>query len=192
MRALNELRAARKLPPIALRPHAGEAGATHHLASAFLFADGISHGINLAKSPVLQYLYYLARVGISVSPLSNKALFIDYAENPFASLFHRGLRVTLTTDDPLMFHLTPQPLLEEYAVARAVWRLSMTSMCEIAHNSVLIASLPPERKAALAVEDQEITNVPERRFDFRRHVLASNFAVLQSAAPKSPYWAAAG
>ena len=42
---------------------------------------------------MLQYLYYLARVGISVSPLSNKALFIDDADNPFDSFFARGLLV---------------------------------------------------------------------------------------------------
>jgi adenosine deaminase len=35
----------------------GEAGDIDHLATAFLLSDGISHGINLRKCPVLQYLY---------------------------------------------------------------------------------------------------------------------------------------
>lgn len=44
------------------RPHCGEAGELDHLASAFMVCDNIAHGINLRKSPVLQYLYYLAQV----------------------------------------------------------------------------------------------------------------------------------
>ena len=43
-----------RAPPIVLRPHAGEAGPAHHLASAFLLCDGVSHGINLEREPVLQ------------------------------------------------------------------------------------------------------------------------------------------
>ena len=85
----------------------------------------------------------------------------------------------------MMFHMTPSPLLEEYATARAVWRLSMASLCEIARNSVLISSLPPARKAALAIEDQAHTNVPKRRFDFRRATLESNRALLRTAAAPS-------
>ena len=30
-----------------------------HLVSAMLLCENISHGINLRKSPCLQYLYYL-------------------------------------------------------------------------------------------------------------------------------------
>lgn len=41
-----------------------QAGDTDHLAATFLTAHNIAHGINLRKSPVLQYLYYLAQVCI--------------------------------------------------------------------------------------------------------------------------------
>ena len=58
---------------IALRPHAGEAGRAHHLASAFLLCDGISHGINLEQEPVLQYLYYLAQVCALSPPFARPA-----------------------------------------------------------------------------------------------------------------------
>lgn len=45
---------------------AGEAGDIDHLVSSFLLCENIAHGINLRKSPSLQYLYYIAqaRVGI--------------------------------------------------------------------------------------------------------------------------------
>ena len=39
-----------------------QAGDTDHLAATFLTSHNIAHGINLRKSPVLQYLYYLAQV----------------------------------------------------------------------------------------------------------------------------------
>ena len=177
--ALNKLRTAKQLRPITLRPHGGEAGPVHHLASAFLFAENISHGINLIKEPTLEYLYYMAQIGCSVSPISNKALFIPYTTNPFPLFFRRGLNVTLTTDDPLMFHMTPTPLLEEYASARLVWGLTMVDLCEIAHHSVFISSLTKERKAKLG--KQETSNVPSIRFAFRKRQLELNKKVLGMA-----------
>lgn len=141
LRGLNRLREARGLNTFELRPHAGEAGPVHHLSSTFLFAHGISHGINLERQPVLQYLYYLADIPISVSPISNSCLFLPYAANPFPTFFKRGLCVTLTTDDPLQFHMSDQPQLEEYTTAKHAWNLSMTDLSEIARNSVLISSV---------------------------------------------------
>ena len=40
---------------------AGEAGDVDHLVSALMLCENIAHGINLRKSPCLQYLYYLAQ-----------------------------------------------------------------------------------------------------------------------------------
>ncbi|KAG4935877.1 hypothetical protein JHK84_050069 [Glycine max] len=59
---LNKLRESKGMTTIKLRPHCGEAGDSDHLAAAFLLCHNISHGINLHKTPVLQYLYYLAQV----------------------------------------------------------------------------------------------------------------------------------
>ncbi len=119
------------------RPHAGEAGDPEHLAAAFLTAQGINHGILLRKVPALQYLYYLDQVGIAMSPLSNNALFLEFERNPFPKFFQRGLNVSLSTDDPLQFHFTKEPLMEEYSVAAQIWKFSSADMCEIARNSVM-------------------------------------------------------
>jgi AMP deaminase len=163
---------------IKLRPHAGEAGPTHHLAAAFLFCDGISHGINLRKEPVLEYLYYLAEVPVAVSPISNSVLFLKYRDNPFPSLFKRGLCVTLTTDDPLMFHTTPTPLLEEYATARHAFDLSSVDLCEIARSSCVAAFSPSEREDLHGKDDPHRTNVPVLRLDFRKKQLEREFEGL--------------
>jgi adenosine deaminase len=55
---------------------------------------------------VLQYLYYLAQIGIAMSPLSNNSLFLNYHRNPLPEYLARGLIVSLSTDDPLQFHFT--------------------------------------------------------------------------------------
>lgn len=58
------------------------------------------------QSPVLQYLYYLAQVPIAMSPLSNNSLFLEYSKNPLREFLHKGLCVSLSTDDPMLFHYT--------------------------------------------------------------------------------------
>lgn len=59
-----------------------------------------------SQSPVLQYLYYLAQVPIAMSPLSNNSLFLEYSKNPLREFLHKGLCVSLSTDDPMQFHYT--------------------------------------------------------------------------------------
>ena len=76
----------------------------------------VSHGIQLSFSPPLQYLYYLDQVGCAVSPISNNFLFKKLSDNPFYDLFRRGLNVSLSTDDPMLFHMSSDPLLEEYVL----------------------------------------------------------------------------
>jgi AMP deaminase len=94
---LNQLRVSKGLDPIPFRPHAGECGDVEHLASAFLLAHCINHGLQLRKAPALQYLFYLRQIPISMSPLSNNLLFVEYSKNPFPRFFARGLQVTLST-----------------------------------------------------------------------------------------------
>lgn len=186
IRVLNELRKMRGgLRAFDYRPHAGEAGEIHHLDTAFLLADGISHGINLRKSPALQYLFYIAQIGLAVSPCSNNQLFISYDKNPFYTFFQRGLNVSLSTDDPLMFHQTKEPLMEEYSIAKQIYRLSQADTCEIARNSVLQSGYSDEEKAhwlgSLDRWKNEIlkTNVPNIRVKFRHKTWLEEWLVLR-------------
>lgn len=116
----------------------------------------------------LQYLYYAAQIPIAVSPISNSELFLKYARNPFPVLFKRGLVVALTTDDPLMFHTTPTPLLEEYATARHAFALTAVDICEIARSSCLSAFSDDERSDLHNDDHLDCTNVPPCRLDFRK------------------------
>ncbi|XP_022743410.1 AMP deaminase-like isoform X2 [Durio zibethinus] len=174
---LNKLRESKGMTTIKFRPHSGEAGDIDHLAATFLTAHNIAHGINLRKSPVLQYLYYLAQIGLAMSPLSNNSLFLDYHRNPFPLFFLRGLNVSLSTDDPLQIHLTKEPLVEEYSIAASVWKLSSCDLCEIARNSVYQSGFSHALKSHWIGKqyykrgpdgnDIRKTNVPHIRLEFR-------------------------
>ncbi|PHJ22320.1 amp deaminase [Cystoisospora suis] len=146
IRSLNHFLASRGLNTLAFRPHCGEAGSLTHLACMFLLADGVNHGIMLKKAPVLMYLYYLKQVGLAASPLSNNALFLDLGKNPLPLFFRVGMNVSLSTDDPLIFHFTDEALLEEYSIAAHLWKLNTVDLCELARNSVLQSGFEDEFK----------------------------------------------
>ncbi|KAG9065863.1 AMP deaminase [Linnemannia hyalina] len=189
MTSLNRFRQQRGYNTFVFRPHCGEAGDTDHLTSAFLTSFGISHGILLRKVPALQYLFYLTQMGIAMSPLSNNALFLDYERNPFPAFFHRGLNVSLSTDDPLQFHFTKEPLIEEYSVAAQIWKLSGADMCEISRNSVAHSGFENKIKKhwigkkwylpGVQGNDMEKTNVPNIRVAFRHETLREELDMLQ-------------
>ncbi|KAM9377930.1 AMP deaminase 3-like [Pholidichthys leucotaenia] len=188
---LNNLRKERGLNTFQFRPHCGEAGSITHLVSAFLTADNISHGLNLKKSPVLQYLYYLAQVPIAMSPLSNNSLFLQYSKNPLREFLHKGLCVSLSTDDPMQFHYTKEPLMEEYAIAAQLWKLSTCDLCEIARNSVLQSGLSHQEKKHFigsnylqdGPEGNDIhqTNVAQIRMAYRYETLRNELSFLVDA-----------
>ena len=71
----------------------------------------------------------------------------------------RGLNISISTDDPLQFHFTKEPLMEEYSIAAQVtrasiesilllrfkvWKLSSCDMCELARNSVVTSGFSHE------------------------------------------------
>ncbi|PVU84539.1 hypothetical protein BB559_005411 [Furculomyces boomerangus] len=179
MTSLNQFRKQRGFNTFVFRPHSGEAGDVDHLASAFLTAQGISHGILLRKAPLLQYLYYLKQIGVAMSPLSNNALFLSYERNPLLSYFQRGLNISLSTDDPLQFHYTKEPLIEEYSVAAQIYKFSGVDMCELALNSVIQSGFEATLKRHwigrhyLEKNTFQVnkTNVPETRINYRKETL---------------------
>ncbi|CAJ2513358.1 Uu.00g014770.m01.CDS01 [Anthostomella pinea] len=179
MSSLNHWRRQRGFNTFLLRPHCGEAGDSEHLAVALLCSHSISHGLLLRKVPLLQYIFYLEQIGIAMSPLSNNALFLAYERNPFYQYFRRGLNVSLSTDDPLQFAYTKEPLMEEYAVAAQIYKLSAVDMCELAKNSVKQSGYEHAIKQQWLGDKFNLpgkqgnkmikTNIPDRREEFRHH-----------------------
>uniref|UniRef100_A0A2H8TGI5 AMP deaminase n=1 Tax=Melanaphis sacchari TaxID=742174 RepID=A0A2H8TGI5_9HEMI len=193
MTVLNHLRIKQGLNTFVLRPHCGEAGAVQHLVCGFMMAENISHGLLLRKVPVLQYLYYVAQIGIAMSPLSNNSLFLNYHRNPLPEYLARGLVISLSTDDPLQFHFTKEPLMEEYSIAAQVWKLSACDMSELARNSVLMSGFPHRikqywlgpnyTKEGVAGNDISRTNVPDIRVAYRNETLLDELAVIFGSIP---------
>lgn len=192
--SLNQWRKLRGFNTFVLRPHAGEAGDTDHMAAAFLTSQSISHGILLRKVPALQYLYYLKQIGLAMSPLSNNALFLSYERNPFPTFLKMGMNVSISTDDPLQFHLSKEPLLEEYSVATQIYKLTPADMCELARNSVLQSGWEMEIKRHWLGPNFQLagprgnvvakSNVPDIRLRFREETLREELdLVWQNQAP---------
>lgn len=190
--SLNNWRRERGFNTFVLRPHAGEAGDTDHLTSAYLTSHSISHGILLRKVPALQYLFYLKQIGIAMSPLSNNALFLTYERNPLKEFFKTGLNVSLSTDDPLQFHFTKEPLLEEYSVAAHIYKFPQSSLAELARNSVIQSGFEMEVKGRWlgqywylpgdAGNEINKTNVPNSRLVFRHRTLQGELAMVRGVA----------
>lgn len=186
--SLNVWRKQRGFNTFLLRPHCGEAGDTDHLAAAVLCCHSISHGLLLRKVPLLQYIFYLEQIGVAMSPLSNNALFLAYERNPFLQYFKRGLNVSLSTDDPLQFAFTKEPLIEEYSVAAQIYKLSAVDMCELAKNSVKQSGFEYTIKQRWLGQDFHLpgvrgntmakSNVPDIREAFRHETLLQEFAMI--------------
>lgn len=186
--SLNHLRLRFGYNTFVLRPHCGEAGDPEHLIAAFLTSHSISHGILLRKLPFIQYLYYLDQIGLAMSPLSNNALFLTYDKNPFYNFFQKGLNVSLSTDDPLQFSYTKEPLIEEYSVAAQIYKLSGVDMCELARNSVNQSGWEWQIKKHWlgknfmqeGIDGNEIekTNVPDIRVNYRSETLKSELELI--------------
>ncbi|KAF7506951.1 putative zinc finger protein [Endocarpon pusillum] len=188
MTSLNAFRKRRGFNTFLLRPHCGEAGDTDHLAAALLCCHSISHGITLRKVPIFQYAFYLDQIGIAMSPLSNNALFLTYDRNPFVSYFRKGLNVSLSTDDPLQFAFTKEPLIEEYSVAAQIYKFSAVDMCELAKHSVDQSGFELSLKqrwlgkycylpGALG-NDVAKCNVPDVRESFRHETLKAEHSFI--------------
>ncbi|CAK3997944.1 AMP deaminase [Lecanosticta acicola] len=186
--SLNVWRKQRGFNTFVLRPHCGEAGDTDHLAAAVLCCHSISHGLLLRKVPLLQYIFYLEQIGVAMSPLSNNALFLAYERNPFLQYFRRGLNVSLSTDDPLQFAFTKEPLIEEYAVAAQIYKLSAVDMCELAKASCLQSGFEHTMKQrwlgnnyylpGVAGNDMAKVNVPNIREAFRHETWLQELSMI--------------
>jgi len=133
-----------------------------------------------------------------MSPLSNNALFLTYDKNPFASFFRKGLNVSLSTDDPLQFAFTKEPLIEEYAVAAQIYKLGPVDMCELAKHSVDQSGFELVLKRRWLGEDCHLpgvagnnvakSNVPNIREAFRHETLIGEICLIEryTSLPPNP------
>jgi aminodeoxyfutalosine deaminase len=134
--------------------HAGEIGGPELVREAIdlLGAERIGHGIAAMRDPALAEFLAARRIPLELclsSNLSTGAL-VKQTANPAASLkdhplpafFKQGLAVTLSTDDPAMFHTD---LLAEYSSAASLG-LTSQQLAQLAEQSIGASFLPPMDK----------------------------------------------
>jgi aminodeoxyfutalosine deaminase len=137
--------------------HAGEIGGPDSVKDAvsILGAERIGHGIAVMNDPALAESLATRRVVLENCPTSNLATGAlakqtgkaeaSLADHPLAKLLRAGSMVTLSTDDPGLFHTD---LLTEYSRAASLG-LSNAELLQLAEQSFNAAFLPPIEKRRL-------------------------------------------
>jgi adenosine deaminase len=127
--------------------HAGEEGPPAYIREALdkLKVLRIDHGVRCAEDPALVEELAVRRVPLTVCPLSNVRLgvFPSLARHNLKELLHRGLCVTINSDDPAYFG---GYVVENYRAAREALGLSREEIVALAKNSFEASFLPPEEK----------------------------------------------
>jgi aminodeoxyfutalosine deaminase len=137
--------------------HAGEIGGPDYVREAveLLGAERIGHGIAIMNDPALADSLAMRRIVLENCPTSNlctgalaKQLSkseASFTDHPLPKFLDRGLAVTLSTDDPALFHTD---LLTEYSRAASLG-LSDKQLLQLAEQSFNAAFLPPLDKRKL-------------------------------------------
>jgi adenosine deaminase len=109
-----------------LLAHAGEMGGPEQITDAIniLGVERIGHGIAAIRSDALMNTLAERKIPLEICPTSNvrtnalniqlNAADADLSQHPLPKLFRHGIPITLSTDDPALFHTT---LIEEHSAA---------------------------------------------------------------------------
>jgi aminodeoxyfutalosine deaminase len=144
--------------------HAGEIGGADEVRRAVevLGAKRIGHGIAAVTDPAVMALLAERRIPLEVCPTSNlrtgalgKLRGDDSAGlqvHPVAEIFRSGVAVTLSTDDPAMFHTD---LHQEYMAAAAAG-LDVHQLAHVCEESFEAAFLPTHERDTLLKRFREV------------------------------------
>jgi len=122
------------------KAHAGEFGPAAHVREAIevLGTKRIQHGIRAIDDEAVVELAIQSGATFDVCPISNVKLDVidQLADHPIRKFFDRGLRCTLSTDDPFSFGNTVE---DEYAALSAGFNFTNTELKQIAKNGFEVA-----------------------------------------------------
>lgn len=136
---------------LGLTVHTGEACGPSYVWDTLraLRPARLGHGVAVAADPDLVAAVRDAGVAIEVCPTSNHRTRAvpSLAAHPAHALFAAGVRISINTDDPGLFDLTPTGELE---VARAHMGFSAAELLTVQRQALDASFLPAEIKAAVA------------------------------------------
>ena len=131
-------------------PHAGETAGPTSIRGALdaLGAERIGHGIRILEDSALVDDVAARGIGLDVCPTSNLMTrsVASLDAHPLPAMLDAGLRCTLASDDPSMFHSF---LADEYEVCRRVFRFDDERIAELARNGVRASFADDAVKAEL-------------------------------------------
>ena len=143
--------------------HAGETGGPEQITDAInlLGVERIGHGIAAIRSDALMNTLAERKIPLEICPTSNvytnaldiqlNAAHADISKHPLPKLFRHGIPITLSTDDPALFHTT---LIEEYSAALDMG-LTMQDLLAINRAAFEHCFLPTAARQTL------LTSLPE-------------------------------
>jgi len=127
---------------LATKAHAGEFGPSGHVREAIehLGCLRIQHGIRAIEDPAVLELAIEAGATFDICPISNVKLDVvgSMSAHPIRELFDRGLRCTVSTDDPFSFGNTVE---DEYVALSEHLGFSNAELARIARNGFEVASV---------------------------------------------------
>lgn len=130
--------------------HAGEAAGPESVWSAIkdLDVERIGHGVRAIEDRELIEYLQIEQIPLEVCVISNikTGVFSDFSEHPLAKLLHKGLLVTVNSDDPTMFGST---LADEYSVLYRELKLTLPEIRHVQLNAVHSSFAPPDEKRAM-------------------------------------------
>ena len=134
-----------------LTAHAGEWGGPDMVADTIrdLRPERIGHGINAAKDPALVEQIAEHGIVLEVCPGSNVFLGAvpSWRDHPIADLMAKGVKVTVSTDDPPFFHTT---MTREYETLASVFDLGEAEFETLARTALDAAFCDADTKARIA------------------------------------------
>jgi adenosine deaminase len=133
--------------------HAGEEGPPSYIWEALdlLGVERIDHGIRCLEDERLVERLVAEQTPLTVCPLSNVRLRVvnDIGEHPLPVMLHRGLNVSINSDDPAYFG---GYLDDNVTAVRHACGLDEPALATLARNSVTASFADDSRKAELLAE----------------------------------------
>jgi adenosine deaminase len=136
-----------------LTTHAGEWGGAESVRQAItdLNVERLGHGVQVLEDPALVQEVIERDITLEVCPGSNVALsiFSNVKSHPIASLRKKGVKVTVSTDDPPFFHTT---MCREYELLTDAFNWGDRDFKELNRTAIDAAFCSDETKARLLKE----------------------------------------